>query len=413
MLAGGLLLAAGPTSARTPEEVAAAALKAAPVWDGHNDVPEQLRERYKDVIAGFDFTDTRQTAHPAAEQGAMHTDLARLRAGHVGAQFWSVYVSAGLTDQQAIQAVLEQIDVTKRLIARYPRDMQFAVSASDVTAAMKAGRIASLLGMEGGYAIAGSSGVLRQFHALGVRYMTLTHFKTTAWADSATDAPRHGGLSPLGKDLVREMQRIGILVDLSHCSDATMNAALDIARAPVIFSHSGARARSDHARNVPDAVLERVKANGGIVMAVTHTAYVSQEVRDWVLAQTAEKARADLRWIDSPDRARAALAEWEAANPRPQATMSQLADHIDHIVKVAGIDHVGIGGDYDGIAETTQGMEDVAKYPALFTELARRGYSKADLGKIASGNMMRVLKAAESFAAAHQSDPPLEVPTAF
>ena len=416
-LAGALIVAAAPAAARTPEEIAAAALKAAPVWDGHNDVPEQLRLRYKDRIAGFDFTDTRQTADPQGDDGAglgaMQTDLTRLRAGHVGAQFWSVFVSASMSDQQAVQAVLEQIDVTKRLIAKYPRDLQLATSTAEVSAAMKAGRIASLLGMEGGYAIAGSPGVLRQFHALGVRYMTLAHFKTTAWADSATDAPRHGGLSPLGRDLVREMQRIGMLVDLSHCGDATMTAALDVARAPVMFSHSGARALDDHARNVPDAVLARLKDNGGIVMAVSHTAYVSQEVRDWLLAQAAEKARANLRWIDSPDRAKAALAAWEAAHPRPQATIAQLADHIYHIVKVAGIDHVGLGGDFDGIDETTQGFEDVSKYPALFTELARRGYSEADLAKIASGNMLRVLKAAETFAAAHQGDPPLEVPTAF
>ena len=416
-LAGALLLAAAPAAARTPEEIAAAALKAAPVWDGHNDVPEQLRLRYKDVIGGFDFTDTRQTADPRGDNGAglaaMHTDLTRLHAGHVGAQFWSVFVPASLSDQQAVQAVLEQIDVTKRLIAKYPRDLQLATSAADVSAAMKAGRIASLLGMEGGYAIASSPGVLRQFHALGVRYMTLAHFKTTAWADSATDAPRNGGLSPLGKDLVREMQRIGMLVDLSHCSEATMNAALDVARAPVMFSHSGARALDDHARNVPDAVLARLRDNGGIVMVITLPDHISQPVRDWALARAGEEARLNLRWAETPARARTELAAWEAAHPRPAATIAQVADHIDHVVKLAGIDHVGIGGDYDGMASTTQGLEDVSKYPALFTELARRGYSEADLAKIASGNMLRVLKAAEAFAAAHQGDPPLELPTAF
>ena len=411
------VLIAVPAQAQTPEQVAAAALAAAPVWDGHNDVPEQLRARVHDMIAGFDFTDTRGTADPKGDDGAgvaaMHTDLARLRQGRVGAQFWSVYVSASLPDAQAVQAVMEQIDVTRRLIARYPQDLQFAASADDVTRAMKSGRIASLLGMEGGYAIANSPGVLRQFYALGVRYMTLAHFKTTSWADSATDAPKNGGLSPFGQDVVREMQRIGMLVDLSHCSEATMNAALDVAKAPVMFSHSGTRALDDHPRNVPDAVLARLKANGGIVMMITLPDHISQQVRDWALARTAEKARLDARWVETPGRAKANLTAWEAANPKPRTTIAQVADHIDHVVKLAGIDHVGIGGDFDGMDSTTQGLEDVSHYPALFTELARRGYTQADLQKIASGNMLRVLRAAEAYAAGHRTDPPLETPTTF
>jgi len=410
LLSHGAGLGAAPP---TPEQVAAAALKAAPVWDGHNDVPEQLRERHKDVIAGFDFRDTTGTADPANDWITMHTDLTRLRQGRVGAQFWSVFVSATLTDQQAVQAVMEQIDVTKRLIARYPADLRYAENAADVEAAMKAGRIASLIGMEGGYAIAGSAGVLRQFRALGVRYMTLSHFRSTDWADSATDAPRNNGLSAAGKALVGEMQRIGMLVDLSHVSTKTMNDALDIAKAPVIFSHSGARAVDDHARNVPDDVLVRLRENGGIVMIVSLPAYVSQKTRDWQLARAAEKARADARWSEAPDRAKAMLAEWVKANPAPRATLSDLADHIDHAVKVAGIDHVGLGGDFDGMAEATQGFDDVAHYPAVFAELARRGYSQADLEKIASRNMLRVLKAADNYAAAHAGDPPLETPTTF
>jgi membrane dipeptidase len=243
--------------------------------------------------------------------------------------------------------------------------------------------------------------------------MTLTHYKTTSWADSATDAPQHGGLTDFGKTVVREMQRIGMLVDLSHVSEGTMMAALDVAQAPVIFSHSGARAIDDHPRNVPDAVLARVKANGGIVMAVTLPAYVSGKVRDWELARTAQKALLDARYVAEPDKARAELAAWVKANPTPRATLSDLADHIDHIVKVAGIDHVGLGADFDGMETTTEGMPDVSGYPALFVELARRGYSQADLQKIASGNIMRVLKAAETYADAHRSDPPLESPTAF
>lgn len=402
-----------PALAASPEAVAAAALKAAPVWDGHNDVPEQLRDRYRDVLAGFDFADTTGTADPGKGRIAMQTDLARLRKGHVGAQFWSVFVSAGLTDQQAVQAVIEQIDVAQRLIAANPRDMEFATSAADVERALKGGRIASLLGMEGGYAIAGSPAVLRQFHALGVRYMTLTHYKTTAWADSATDAPQHGGLTPLGKDIVREMQRIGMLVDLSHVSEATMNAALDVARAPVIFSHSGARAVAGHPRNVPDSVLARLRDNGGIVMVVSLPAYVSDKVRGWSLDRAGEKARLDALWVETPDKAKATLAEWDKAHPRPDATLADLADHIDHIVKVAGIDHVGLGGDFDGMDTATAGLEDVSRYPALFVELARRGYAQGDLEKIASRNMLRVMKAAEAYAAAHRGDPALEVPTAF
>lgn len=411
--AAACLLLAPAARAATPEETAAAALKAAPVWDGHNDVPEQLRDRTGDVLAGFNFVDTTGTADPAKGRIAMHTDLTRLRKGRVGAQFWSVYVSARLTDQQAVQAVMEQIDVAKRLVAAYPKDLQLATSSAEVTQAMKAGKIASLLGMEGGYAIGNSLGVLRQFRELGVRYMTLTHYKTTSWADSATDAPQHGGLTDFGKTVVREMQRIGMLVDLSHVSEGTMMAALDVAQAPVIFSHSGARAIDDHPRNVPDAVLTRVKANGGIVMAVTLPAYVSSKVRDWELARTAQKAMLDARYVAEPDKAKAELAAWVKANPMPTATLSDLADHIDHIVKVAGIDHVGLGADFDGMETTTEGMPDVSGYPALFVELARRGYSQADLQKIASGNVMRVLKAAEAYAAAHRADPPLESPTSF
>jgi membrane dipeptidase len=243
--------------------------------------------------------------------------------------------------------------------------------------------------------------------------MTLTHYKTTSWADSATDAPQHGGLTDFGKQVVREMQRIGMLVDLSHVSAQTMNAALDVARAPVIFSHSGARAIGDHPRNVPDDVLVRLKANGGIVMVVTLPAYVSNAVRLWELDRTAERARLGALHVDAPDRAKAALTGWEQAHPRPRARLTDLADHIDHIVKLAGIDHVGLGGDFDGMDTTTEGMDDVSGYPNLFVELARRGYSQADLEKIASGNMMRVLKAADAYAAAHRADPPIESATEF
>lgn len=412
LLSAAPVLAARPSEWR-PERVAEAALRAAPVWDGHNDVPEQLRDRYKDVIATFDFRDTTNTADPAKGEAAMHTDLARLRKGRVGAQFWSVYVSATLPEPQAVQATLEQIDVAKRLIARYPNDLVLCTSAAEVERAMKAGRIASLIGMEGGGSIGGSLGVLRQMYALGARYMTLTHFRNLAWADSATDAPAHGGLTDFGRDVVREMQRIGMLVDLSHVSEATMLDALDVANAPVMFSHSGARGVATHPRNVSDAVLDRLKSNGGLVMVVTLPSYVSDAVRDWSNRRAAEKTRAEEYHVGDPSAAKAALAAWEKANPAPRSTIAQVADHIDRIVRRAGVDHVGLGGDFDGMASTTQGLDDVSGYPALFVELARRGYSQADLRKIASGNMLRVMKAAEAYAVAHRADPPIESPTAF
>jgi membrane dipeptidase len=406
------LTLAAPLAAKTPEEVAAAALKAAPVWDGHNDVAEQLRTRRGDVIAAFDFNDT--THEPDGNGGTkpMHTDLPRMAKGRVGAQFWSVYVSADLPEPQATVATLEQIDVMKRLIARYPDRLQLALTSADVGQAMKAGKVASLLGMEGGHSIDGSLGVLRQMYALGARYMTLAHFKNNGWADSATDAPTHDGLTDFGKDVVREMQRIGMLVDLSHVSEATMTDALDVARAPVIFSHSGARAVDGASRNVPDAVLERVKANRGIVMVDAYPSYVSEPLRRWNAEHAAEQAREASLFPGQPDQAKAALGMWEASNPAPKATVSQVADHIDHVRAVAGIDYIGLGGDYDGMDTGPVGMEDVSGYPALFAELARRGYTRADLEKIASRNMMRVLKAAEAYAGAHRADPPIEYPVA-
>ncbi|MGZ3245727.1 MAG: dipeptidase [Croceibacterium sp.] len=404
------LMLASPLAAKTPEAVAAAAIKAAPLWDGHNDVGEQLRERRRDVIAGFDFNDTTHEPDGKGGTSAMQTDLPRLAKGHIGAEFWSVYVTADQPEPQAAVATIEQIDVMKRLIARHPDRLQLALTSADVERAMKAGKIASLLGMEGGHSIDGSLGVLRQMYALGARYMTLAHFKNNAWADSATDDPTHDGLTDFGKDVVREMQRLGMLVDLAHVSEATMNDALDVAKAPLIFSHSGARAVDGASRNVPDAVLERVKGNGGIVMAIAYPSYVSEAVRHWEADAAAEQAREKALFSGQPDKAKAAVTAWEAAHPAPKATVQQVADHIDHLREVAGIDHIGLGGDYDGMATGPMGMEDVSGYPALFVELARRGYSQQDLEKISSRNMMRVLKAAEAYAAAHSNDPPIEYP---
>jgi membrane dipeptidase len=419
LLAGTLLasfalattLPAAPT--RSPEQVAMAALAAAPVWDGHNDVPEQLRDRRKNVLGNFDFTDTGNTADPATGTAAMQTDIKRMHAGRVGAQFWSVYVSANLTDQQAVQATLEQIDVTKRLVARYPNELTLCFDAACVEASMKNGRIASLIGMEGGHSIGGSLAVLRQMYALGARYMTLTHFKNTAWADSATDAPKHNGLTPLGKDVVREMQRLGMLVDLSHVSEKSMLDALDVARAPVIFSHSNARAINHHPRNVPDNVLDKLKANGGIVMVNFYPGYISEDFRQWNARREADRARFASLHVADPDAQAAALTEWDKSNPAPTGGISDVANHIDYIAKRIGVDHVGLGGDLDGIEVAVSGLEDASKYPALFIELARRGWSQQDLEKLASRNMLRILKAAEGYAATQRSTPPLENPTFF
>jgi len=401
-----------PLAARTPEEVAAAALRAAPVWDGHNDVPEQLRARRGDVLADFDFADTLTEPDGKGGTSRMHTDFPRLAQGKVGAQFWSVYVSADLPEPEAVVATLEQIDVTKRLIARYPDRLALALTAADVERAMKQGRIASLIGMEGGHSIDGSLAVLRQMYDLGARYMTLTHSKNNAWADSSSVVPEHDGLTDFGRDVVREMQRIGMLVDLSHTSEATQLDALDVAQAPVIFSHSGAFAVDRHNRNVSDAVLERLRDNGGIVMAVALPSYLSEQRRQWGAMRAGEEARLKTLWPAKPDEVTKGLAAWDAANPEPKATVADVADHIDHIRQVAGVDHIGLGGDFDGMDTGPVGMEDVAGYPNLFVELARRGYTQDDLEKIASRNMMRVLRAAEAYAAAHRGDAPIETKVA-
>jgi|GEM_PF-17378 len=399
---------AGPT----PEQLAGAALDAAPVWDGHNDTPIQLRARFRNLIGAFDFFDTRDTGLEGPIPRPMQTDLARLRQGRVGAQFWSVFVTADLPEAEAVQAVLEQIDVARRLVARYPQDLEMAYSADDVARIMSEGRIASLLGMEGGHSIGSSLAVLRQMYALGARYMTLTHNKNTPWADSATDSPVHGGLTDFGRDVVLEMNRLGMLVDLSHVSDDTARDALEVTQAPVMFSHSGARAVGPSPRNLPDDILALVRANGGIVMAIALPAYLTGPAVDHAGLLAAQKDAAKAAFPDDPDAARAQADGWLAANPAPVVNLSSVADHIDHLVAIAGIEHVGIGGDYDGMPSGPTGMEDVSGYPALFAELARRGYTQDDLEKIASGNMMRVMRAVEAYAAQHRGEAPLESPVA-
>ena len=410
-LAAALLIATSTAiSAQTPEEVAAAALEAAPVFDGHNDVPIQLRARFGNVINEFDFEDTSTTGETHPRGAVMHTDLARLRQGKVGAQYWSVYVSASLEEPVAVQATLEQIDVTKRLIARYPDDLMLALTADDVEAALAQGKIASLMGMEGGHSIGSSLAVLRQMYALGARYMTLTHSANTPWADSATDDPEHNGLTDFGRELIREMNRIGMQVDLSHVSEKTMHDVLDVAKAPVIFSHSSARAMNGHARNVPDSVLQRLPANGGVIMVTFVPGFLSEAARQWNANRDAEEARLKALWQGQPEQVTQGMRLWDDRNPLPQSSIGEVADHIDHIRVVAGIDHIGIGGDYDGIPFAPPGLEDVTGYPALFAELARRGYSQQDLEKISLRNALRALRAAEAYANSQQGAAPIETP---
>jgi membrane dipeptidase len=359
------------------------------VIDGHNDLPWALRAQ-----AGGDAEAVDLTVPPAAA----HTDLPRLAAGGLSAQFWSVYVPSQLAGDSAVTAVLEQIDLTRRMIAAWPSRFELALTADDVQRAFAAGRIASLLGAEGGHAINSSLGVLRMLYALGVRYMTLTHNSNVPWADSATDEPVAGGLTDFGREVVREMQRIGMLVDLSHVSPGTMRAALDVAAAPVIFSHSSARAVCDAPRNVPDDVLVRLAENGGVCMVTFVPAFVSQECADWMAGLKDEAA---IRGLDPRNISQvfSLEPEWRAEHPMPVATLAQVADHIEHVRAVAGIEHVGIGGDYDGTPDTPVGLEDVSRYPALFAELSSRGWTEADCAAIAGANVLRVLRAAESHAA--------------
>jgi membrane dipeptidase len=386
---------------------ARALLQRFPLIDGHNDLPWALRARAGGDTSRVRLTGPGDAAAEPADQAEVnlavpvagtHTDLPRLAAGGVGAQFWSVYVPSSLAADGAVTTVLEQIELARRMIARYPEALELALTADDVERIFASGRVASLLGAEGGHAIAGSLGVLRMLYALGVRYMTLTHNNNVGWADSATDDPEAGGLTDFGRDVVREMQRLGMLVDLSHVAAGTMLDALDVAAAPVIFSHSSARAICDSPRNVPDDVLARLAANGGVCMVTFVPGFVSQEAADWLAGLKAETAR---RGLDARDLAQvfAVKPEWEAAHPVPQATLAQVADHIEHVRRVAGLEHVGIGGDFDGTPDVTAGLEDVSAYPALFAELLARGWSEPDCAALAGGNLLRVLRDAESVAA--------------
>ncbi|MFE5397769.1 dipeptidase [Streptomyces sp. NPDC056568] len=372
----------------TSLESARALLREFPVVDGHNDLPWALREQVRYDLDARDIA-TDQSAH-------LHTDLARLRAGGVGAQYWSVYVRSDLPG--AVTATLEQIDCVRRLIDRHPGELRAALTAADMEAARTEGRIASLMGAEGGHSIDDSLATLRALYALGVRYMTLTHNDNIAWADSATDEPSVGGLSAFGREVVREMNREGMLVDLSHVAATTMRDALDTSTAPVIFSHSSARAVCDHPRNIPDDVLERLPANGGVAMVTFVPKFVLQAAVDWTVAADENMRAHGFHHLDTGPEAMKVHRAFEERTPRPVATVSTVADHLDHMREVAGVDHLGIGGDYDGTPFTPDGLGDVSGYPNLIAELLDRGWSRADLAKLTWKNAVRVLGAAEDVA---------------
>jgi membrane dipeptidase len=369
---------------------ATALLSRSPLIDGHNDLPWQLRETMGPDAAQADI---------AAPLSFTNTDLPRLAQGKVGAQFWSVFVPVTLAGEAAVATTLEQIDFVHDMVRRYPGALELARTAADVERIAASGKVASLLGAEGGHSIAASLGVLRMFYQLGVRYMTLTHNRNTGWADSATDEPGVGGLSDFGREVVTEMQRIGMLVDLSHVAPVTMADALDTARAPVIFSHSSALALCDHPRNVPDEILARLPGNNGVCMVTFVPAFVSQECRDWDRGVTAEMER---RGMDRENYQgyKAVREELAAASPPPHATIAGVADHIEHVRGVAGVDHVGIGSDFDGTPDLPDGLGDVSCFPALFAELLDRGWSENDCARLAGGNVLRVMRDAEAFSRA-------------
>jgi len=403
LLAAPASLFAAPPDADYGARVAKILAKT-PLIDGHNDLPWEIRERFKGRLSTFDLkSDTSKLPVPEGE-AALMTDIPRLRAGLVGGQFWSVWVPVEITGAQAVETTVEQIDLVKRLAAKYRADLELALTAADVRRIHRAGRIAALIGIEGGNQIDNSLAVLRQMYDLGARYMTLTHVRTTGWADSATDTPAHHGLTPFGEEVVREMNRLGMLVDLSHVSPDTMRAALAVSAAPVMFSHSSARALVDHPRDVPDEVLALVAKNGGVVMVNFNPGYVSAARNQWDADRAAEEARYNAPpygglYIGQPERAKAALADWERAHPKPVTTLEQVADHIEHIRQVAGVDHVGLGSDFDGIPEGPRGLESVDRFPALLIELMRRGWSDGDIAQVAGENVLRVMAACERVAA--------------
>ena len=400
LLASSPVLSAAPTIDRATAARIDRILAATPLIDGHNDLAEQLGESHQWSVAGLASGTASWPDHP------LMTDMARLHQGRVGGQFWSVYIDGKLTGDEAIRRTIEQIDTVDRFIAAYPRDLERAMTANDVVRIHRAGRVASLIGIEGGRQIGGSFAALRLFYELGARYMTLTHNQTTEWADSATDDPKWHGLSPFGVKVVVEMNRLGMLVDLSHVSPEVMRQAIAASRAPVIFSHSSARALNDHPRNVPDDVLRLLPANGGVVMVNWVPIFVSSEALAHEAAKAAEEGRLKTLIRNDTAAVKAGVKAWEVAHPRPVVTVATVADHVDHVAKIAGHDHVGIGADLDGIEDTPENMTGAQAYPLLFAELIRRGWSDADLARLAGGNVLRALRGAEATAAVMRSAPP-------
>jgi membrane dipeptidase len=383
---GFAFLATQPSNDAALLDRARALLKQTPLIDGHNDYPWALREKAQRDFEKLDI---------ARAQPSLMTDISRLRAGGVGGQFWSVYVPVELTGQSAVTATLEEIDTVHQMTRRYPETFELALTADDVERIFKQGRIASLIGMEGGHSIDNSLAALRMFYRLGARYMTLTHSKNTAWADSATDDPKFGGLAPFGEQVVREMNWLGMLVDLSHVSPETMEDAIRVSQAPVIFSHSSARALNDVPRNVPDNVLRLLPKNGGVVMVTFVPGFLDAKVAAWNKLQDAERDRLTKIFPTDSAAVTRGVDEWTGAHPAPRATLSEAADHIDHIRTVAGIDHIGLGSDFDGITQVPQGLEDVSKYPSLIAELLRRGYKDDEIRKVAGQNILRVMQEVE------------------
>lgn len=373
-----------------PVERAKALHAKVPLIDGHNDLPWQIRRKANRDVWSIDID---------RPQPDFHTDIPRLRAGMLGAQFWSVYVPASMQGREATRATMEEIDIVYEMIERYPDTFQLTTTADEVEAAFAAGRIASMMGIEGGHSIDSSLGALRMFHKLGVGYMTLTHSRNIPWADSATDTVGVDGLTEFGKEVVREMNRLGMLVDLSHVSPATMHDALDVTEAPVIFSHSSSFAMCNHVRNVPDDVLVRLAENNGVIMVTFVPGYISEETRLHGVKRNEERERLQALPEATEDAVAEGIAAWNEANPTPPATLAQVADHIDHIRQVIGVDYIGIGGDYDGISSLPVGLEDVSTYPMLTAELVRRGYSDEDILKILGRNVLRVMRDAEAVAA--------------
>jgi membrane dipeptidase len=375
-------------------------LEKTPLIDGHNDLPWEIHERFAGKLSAIDLQ--KETALPSsAEQIGLMTDIPRLRLGQVGGQFWSVWIPTEVRGPAAVQLTLDEIDIVRNMTARYPKDFQMAYSAADIRRIHRAGRIASLIGIEGGHQINNSLAALRQMYVLGARYMTLTHSLNNDWADSATDTPRHHGLTPFGREVVREMNRLGMVVDLSHVSPETMLAALETTEAPVMFSHSSARALNDHPRNVSDEVLRLVARNGGVVMVNFYPGYVSAARNEWEAEYAAARARFSTPpfsglYIGQPERAKAALDDWMKAHPAPEATLAQVADHIEHVRQIAGVDHVGIGSDFDGVPATPEGLDGVDKFPDLLVELLRRGWTDQELAKVAGENILRVLAQTEA-----------------